>query len=48
MAQALPLVQRGSKPLQDNLGKASPRQMDDYCYTVKDTPRPARPKHPSL
>ena len=36
--EALPLVQRGSKTLQGNLGKANLRRMGDYGYTVNDTP----------
>lgn len=38
VAQALPLVQRASKALQGNLGKARLREMGDYGYTVNDTP----------
>lgn len=37
VAKALPLVQRGSKSLQGNLGKARLREMGDYGYTVNDT-----------
>jgi hypothetical protein len=39
VAEALPLVQRGSKSLQGNLGKARLREMGDYGYTVNDTPQ---------
>ncbi len=42
VAECLPLVQRGSKTLQGNLGKANLRQMGDYGYTVDDSPRPAK------
>ena len=42
VAEALPLVQRGSKTLQGNLGKTNLRDMGDYGYTVNDTP--AAPK----
>ena len=40
VAEALPLVQRGSKTLQGNLGKERLREMGDYGYTVDDSPRP--------
>ncbi|MGI4871019.1 MAG: hypothetical protein ACRYFX_07555 [Janthinobacterium lividum] len=43
VAECLPLVQRGSKALQGNLGKADLRQMGDYGYTVDDSPRAAKP-----
>lgn len=39
VAKALPLVQRGSKTLQGNLGKARLREMGDYGYTVNDSPK---------
>lgn len=42
--EALPLVQRGSKTLQGNLGPARLREMGGYGYTVNDSP-PA-PKKP--
>ena len=38
VAEALPLVQRASKALQGNLGKARLREMGDYGYTVNDAP----------
>lgn len=41
VAACLPLVQRGSKALQGNLGKANLREMGDYGYTVDDSPAPA-------
>jgi hypothetical protein len=42
VAECLPLVQRGSKALQGNLGKDNLRQMGDYGYTVDDSPRLAK------
>lgn len=45
VAEALPLLQRGSKSLQGNLGKARLREMGDYGYTVNDsvkTPKPPK------
>jgi len=44
VAEALPLVQRGSKALQGNLGAARLREMGDYGYTVNDSPAPAAKK----
>ena len=41
VAEALPLVQRGSKALQGNLGTARLRDMGDYGYTVDDSPKAA-------
>ena len=40
VAEALPLVQRASKALQGNLGKARLRDMGDYGFTVNDSPPP--------
>ena len=42
VAEALPLVQRGSKTLQGNLGKARLREMGTYGYTVDDSPAAAK------
>lgn len=42
VAECLPLVQRGSKSLQGSLGTSQLRQMDDYGYTVDDSPRPPK------
>lgn len=39
VAAALPLVQRASKALQGNLGKARLREMGDYGFTVNDSPK---------
>ena len=44
VAEALPLVQRGSKSLQGSLGKARLREMGPYGYTVNDTPLPPKAK----
>lgn len=47
VAEALPLVQRASKALQGNLGKARLRDMGDYGFTVDDSPAAAKsPKKP--
>ena len=43
VAEALPLVQRASKALQGNLGKARLREMGDYGFTVDDSPRAPKP-----
>ena len=43
VAECLPLVQRGSKALQGNLGKGRLREMGDYGYTVNDSPPAAKP-----
>lgn len=42
VAEALPLVQRGSKTLQGNLGADRLREMGDYGYTVDDSPSAAK------
>jgi len=45
VAESLPLVQRGSKALQGNLGKARLREMGEYGYTVNSsvkTPKPPK------
>lgn len=39
VAEALPFVQRASKALQGNLGKARLREMGDYGFTVNDSPQ---------
>ncbi len=45
VAEALPLVQRASRTLQGNLGKARLREMGDYGFTVSDLmPAPKPPK----
>ncbi len=47
VAEALPFVQRASKALQGNLGKARLREMGDYGFTVNDSPQaPKPPKKP--
>ena len=47
VAEALPLLQRGSKALQGALGKERLRDMGDYGYVVNDTPQaPKAPKMP--
>ena len=43
VAEALPLVQRGSKTLQGNRGKARLREMGTYGYTVNDSPAAPKP-----
>ena len=43
VAECLPLVQRGSKALQGNLGKARLHEMGDYGYTVNDSPHTPKP-----
>ena len=43
VAEALPLVQRASKTLQGNLGKARLREMGDYGFTVNDSPQDTTP-----
>ncbi|GAA3975042.1 hypothetical protein [Hymenobacter antarcticus] len=42
VAEALPFVQRASKALQGNLGKARLREMGDYGFTVDDSPQAAK------
>lgn len=46
VAEALPLVQRGSKTLQGNLGQARLREMGAYGYTVNDSPAAPKPPKP--
>jgi hypothetical protein len=46
VAELLPLVRRGSKALQGNLGTSRLREMGDYGYTVNDTPLPSKPAKP--